>query len=495
MKDLNLIELTDLEKRYGKKEALTGINLTIGRGKIIGLLGPNGSGKTTLIKLLNGLLQPTSGEIKVNGKAPGVDSKKIISYLPDKMYFADWMKIADLMDFFEDFYEDFDRKKAEGMCETLKINTEAKVKSLSKGNKEKVQLVLVMCRKAQLYLLDEPIAGVDPAARDFILDTILNNYNEEGTVIISTHLIADIEKIMDEVIFIKEGNIVTYKSADDLREESGKSIDALFREISYRCIQRRGRSMLGKLIKYDLKALAKILAPLWGVLLVMGLIFGISIRSNLDGIGNTMIVFSLVVIVAVIVAIFVMNVIIVIQRFWNGLLQEEGYLMFTLPVTTRSLILSKVISALIISCGTALVISLLGVEIIAISPVKLMDTVTYFGNWVIKVHAGPWIGYGAVIAVVGLLSGIYHIYAAMVIGQLSNGNRFLFAFVAYAVLSIIVSLIGIPSMTNLDNMGSSLQNTFGFDSDLWIYLVENIVIIIIYHIVTEVILTKKLNLE
>ena len=238
MKDLNLIELTDLEKRYGKKEALTGINLTIGRGKIIGLLGPNGSGKTTLIKLLNGLLQPTSGEIKVNGKAPGIDSKKIISYLPDKMYFADWMKISDLMDFFEDFYEDFDRKKAEGMCDTLKINTEAKIKSLSKGNKEKVQLVLVMCRKAQLYLLDEPIAGVDPAARDFILDTILNNYNEEGTVIISTHLIADIEKIMDEVIFIKEGNIVTYKSADDLREESGKSIDALFREIFHTDVYR-----------------------------------------------------------------------------------------------------------------------------------------------------------------------------------------------------------------------------------------------------------------
>ena len=156
--------------------------------------------------------------------------------------------------------------------------------------------------------------------------------------------------------------------------------------------------MLGKLIKYDLKALAKILAPLWGVLLVMGIIFGISIRSNLEGIGNTMIVFSLVVIVAVIVAIFVVNVIIVIQRFWKGLLQEEGYLMFTLPVTTRSLILSKVISALIISCGTAFVISLLGVEIIAISPVKLMDTATYFGNWVIKVHAGPWIGYGAIIA-------------------------------------------------------------------------------------------------
>lgn len=210
--------------------------------------------------------------------------------------------------------------------------------------------------------------------------------------------------------------------------------------------------MLGKLIKYDLKALAKILAPLWGVLLVMGIIFGISIRSNLEGIGNTMIV-----------AIFVVNVIIVIQRFWKGLLQEEGYLMFTLPVTTRSLILSKVISALIISCGTAFVISLLGVEIIAISPVKLMDTATYFGNWVIKVHAGPWIGYGAIIAVVSLLSSIYHVYAAMVIGQLSNGNRFLFAFVAYAALSIIVSLIGIPTMESLGNMGSNLQNAFGFD--------------------------------
>lgn len=252
--------------------------------------------------------------------------------------------------------------------------------------------------------------------------------------------------------------------------------------------------MLGKLIKYDLKALARILAPLWGVLLVMGVIFGISIRSDLNGM-NVMIMLSLIVIFAVMVAIFVMNVIVVIQRFWKGLLQEEGYLMFTLPVTTRSLILSKVISALIISCGTALVISLLGIEIIAISPVKLMDTVTYFGNWVIEVNAGPWIGYGTVIAVVGLLSAIYHVYAAMVIGQLSNGNRFLCAFVAYAVLAIIVSLIGIPSLMNLGNTGSNLQNAFGFDSDLWTYLVENIVIIVIYHIVTEVILTKKLNLE
>lgn len=236
----NLITCTHLKKNYGKEAALNDVTLSIGTGKIIGLLGPNGSGKTTLIKLMNGLLQPTEGEVKINGKEPGIDSKAMISYLPDKMYFADWMKVSDLLDFFTDFYKDFDREKAEHMCETLGISQNTKMKKLSKGNKEKVQLVLVMCRKAQLYLLDEPIAGVDPAARDFILDTILNNYNEEGTVLISTHLIADIEKIMDEVIFIKNGEIVKYASADDLREESGKSIDMMFREMFHADVYQGG---------------------------------------------------------------------------------------------------------------------------------------------------------------------------------------------------------------------------------------------------------------
>lgn len=238
MKDL--ITCSHLQKSYGKKEALKDINLNIGKGKIIGLLGPNGSGKTTLLKLLNGLLQPNEGEILIQGTQPGIDSKRIISYLPDKMYFADWMKVSDLLDFFDDFYEDFDRKKAEEMCLMLKISLKDKMKKLSKGNKEKVQLILVMSRKAQLYLLDEPIAGVDPAARDFILDTILNNYNEEGSVLISTHLIADIEKIMDEVIFIKDGTILKHVAADDLREESGKSIDALFREMFHADVYRGG---------------------------------------------------------------------------------------------------------------------------------------------------------------------------------------------------------------------------------------------------------------
>lgn len=252
--------------------------------------------------------------------------------------------------------------------------------------------------------------------------------------------------------------------------------------------------MLGKLIKYDLKALGKILLPLWGTLIIVGLIFGISLRRGDNG-SNTMVAFSLILIIAIITAIFVLNVIIIIQRFWKGLLKEEGYLMFTLPVTTRSLILSKVLSALIISCGTMLVIGILGVEIVALSPLSLGNTVAHFGNWIIKVNAGPWISYGTIFAIVALLSSIYHVYTAMVIGQLSNNNRFLFSFVAYVGISIIVGLIGIPTLSSLGNVGDSLSHAFGFDSDLWIYLIENIVLVIVYHIITEILLTKKLNLE
>lgn len=227
----DLIECRNLQKNYGKKEVLKDINLHIQKGKIIGLLGPNGSGKTTLMKLMNGLLQPTQGEVLIGGMEPGEETKSIVSYLPDKMYFADWMKVKDLMEFFQDFYADFDRERAENMCASLGIPQNEKIKSLSKGTKEKVQLILVMCRKARVYLLDEPIAGVDPAARDYILDTILTNYNPEGTVIISTHLISDIEKILDEVILIREGTILSHAEVDDMREESGKSIDEMFRDM------------------------------------------------------------------------------------------------------------------------------------------------------------------------------------------------------------------------------------------------------------------------
>lgn len=226
-----LIKCRGVSKSYGRKIALDGVELEVGRGRIVGLLGPNGSGKTTLIKLLCGLLQPNRGELAVNGQKIGPETKAQISYLPDRMYFADWMKATDLFDLFRDFYRDFDYEKALAMCRSLGVDPKDKLKSMSKGTKEKVQLVLVMARKAQLYLLDEPIAGVDPAARDFILQTILTNYNEEGTVLISTHLISDIEKVLDEVVFLKEGWVMLHNTVDNIRENEGKSVDALFREI------------------------------------------------------------------------------------------------------------------------------------------------------------------------------------------------------------------------------------------------------------------------
>ena len=226
-----LIECRGLYKSYGLRPALSGVDLEVGPGRIVGLLGPNGSGKTTLIKLLCGLLQPTRGELAVDGSAIGPYTKSVVSYLPDRMYFADWMKASDLFDLFRDFYSDFQYEKAIDMCRSLGVDPGDRLKSMSKGTKEKVQLVLVMARNARLYLLDEPIAGVDPAARDFILRTILTNYNEEGTVLISTHLISDVEKVLDEAIFLKEGKIMLHATVDDIREREGKSVDALFREI------------------------------------------------------------------------------------------------------------------------------------------------------------------------------------------------------------------------------------------------------------------------
>lgn len=224
-----LLEIKNLTKRFGGNTALDGVNLSVGAGKIVGLLGPNGAGKTTLLKILSGLLQPDSGEVLICGQAPGKETKSLISYLPDRPYFGDWMRVTDVFKLFEEFYWDFDRNRAEALCRALKINMDVKIKSMSKGTKEKVQLILVMSRAAKLYLLDEPIAGVDPAARDLILDTIINNYNPESTVIISTHLIADVERVLDEVIFLQEGHVILQNQADDIRDREGKSVDELFR--------------------------------------------------------------------------------------------------------------------------------------------------------------------------------------------------------------------------------------------------------------------------
>lgn len=230
----NILECRNLVKFYPNCLALNAVNLTVPKGKIVGLLGPNGSGKSTIIKLANSLITPSSGQILINGMAPGIETKKIVSYLPERTYLNDWMTVNNMIDFFSDFYENFNRHKAYDMLQRLGVNPTQRLKTMSKGTKEKVQLILVMSREAALYLLDEPIGGVDPAARDYILDTIISNYNENATIIISTHLIADVEKVLDEVIFINQGSIVLTSTVDDIREKENKSVDALFREV-FRC--------------------------------------------------------------------------------------------------------------------------------------------------------------------------------------------------------------------------------------------------------------------
>ena len=231
---MSILQCRNLSKKYGATEALRGIDLELEAGRIVGLLGPNGSGKTTFIKLANGLLKPSEGEILIDGNSPGRETKAEVAYLPDRDFLPDYMSVSQLIKYYSDFFSDMNTAKAEEMLRSLDLDKDMKLKKMSKGTKEKVQLILTMSRDAKVYFLDEPIAGVDPAARDYILRTIITNYNPDALVVISTHLIADVENVLDDVVFIKEGSIVLHKEADVIREEEAKSIDGLFREV-FKC--------------------------------------------------------------------------------------------------------------------------------------------------------------------------------------------------------------------------------------------------------------------
>lgn len=231
---MSILQCRNLSKKYGATEALRGIDLELEAGRIVGLLGPNGSGKTTFIKLANGLLKPSEGEILIDGNRPGKETKAEVAYLPDRDFLPDYMSVSQLIKYYSDFFSDMNTAKAEEMLRSLDLDKDMKLKKMSKGTKEKVQLILTMSRDAKVYFLDEPIAGVDPAARDYILRTIITNYNPDALVVISTHLIADVENVLDDVVFIKEGSIVLHKEADVIREEEAKSIDGLFREV-FKC--------------------------------------------------------------------------------------------------------------------------------------------------------------------------------------------------------------------------------------------------------------------
>lgn len=229
-----ILECRNLTKKYGNFSALSSLDLTLEKGQIIGLLGPNGSGKTTLIKLINGLITPTEGSVLISGLTPGPESKELVSYLPDRTYLNRHMRVREIVDFYMDFYKDFSMERAFSMLDSLDIDPKARLSSLSRGTREKVQLVLVMSRQAGLYVLDEPLGGVDPAARDYILHTILTNYSEDASILISTHLIADIENILDRVLFLQKGHLALNASVDEIRGEYGKSVDTLFREV-FKC--------------------------------------------------------------------------------------------------------------------------------------------------------------------------------------------------------------------------------------------------------------------
>lgn len=232
--ELPVLQITNLHKSYGSHSVLEGVSFCIPRGKIVGLLGPNGCGKSTIMKLIAGLILLSKGEILIDGMAPGQKTKSLISYLPERSYLNDWMRISDLLSFFHDFYSDFDLERAKQMLADLNIALNDRLKTMSKGTKEKVQLVLVMSRRARLYLLDEPIGGVDPAARDYILNTILKNFEEDSSILISTHLIQDVEAVFDRALFLNQGKIVIDGEVDEIREKYGKSIDGLFREV-FKC--------------------------------------------------------------------------------------------------------------------------------------------------------------------------------------------------------------------------------------------------------------------
>ena len=227
-------ECVSLSKSFGSVRALENVNIQLQPGRVVGLLGPNGSGKTTLIKLANGLLTPSEGQVLIYGQRPGPTTKALVSYLPDKLHLPEWMSAEQLINMYADFYADFDREKAGEMLERLDLSSRKKLSQMSKGTKEKVQLILTMSRKAKLYLLDEPIGGVDPATRDYILDTIIRNYDPDAVVMISTHLISDVENVLDEVIFVNQGKILLQSGVDEIREKHGKSVDALFREV-FKC--------------------------------------------------------------------------------------------------------------------------------------------------------------------------------------------------------------------------------------------------------------------
>ena len=521
----NLVEIVNLTKKYGANVAVNNLTVSLPKGKIIGLLGPNGSGKTTLIKMLNGLLTPTEGTIMIDGNYVGPATKSKVAYLPDRTYLTMNQTIREILDFFQDFYTDFSRERAEEMLKSLGIDPSVKMRTLSKGTKEKVQLILVMSRNASLYILDEPIAGVDPAARDYILRTIINNYNPEATVLISTHLIEDVEQVLDEVIFMRYGQLVLYTSVDNIREEKGKSV------------LQGGVRMLGKLMKYEWKNIWKA-----GTLMLLGMfivtVIGCVVlqmpgvaeffdSNDVNGVQTWLMISSFVATLILYVIMLLAStwgmLIFLGIRFYRSMYTDEGYLSHTLPVTANQLFLSKILVSgvwyLFISIGIGISVVALVVSLMTglLNIGELSSVLTqYNGNiWEFLADAFYELGrtyeeemginllhYGITLLltyVAGPFITMVTLFGALTIGQLSSKHKGLMGILAYAGLTILSSIIGSTVQsafmfgTNVMSSSGGFSVTTNMVYD--INVITSLLIAAIMYGVSYYIMNRKLNLD
>ena len=482
-----ILECRNLTKCYDNKIALNKINLSLERGKIIGLLGPNGSGKTTLIKLLNGLLVPTDGSIFVDGHTPGIETKKIVSYLPERTYLSMHMKVSEIINYFSDFYSDFDRSRAYDMLKHLNINPTDRLHTMSKGTKEKIQLILVMSRRASLYCLDEPIAGVDPAARDYILSTILNNYDENATILISTHLISDVENILDDVVFIQNGQIRLCDSVDNIRFNQGKSVSLLLVILHAVLIV---YTVIGRIGIFIAERVQSFVSPessrLWGI------------AGAFYIIGFILFIFAIVIATTVYLAV----------RIQKNLFSDEGYLTHTLPVKPTQLLWSKVFVI-----WTWSVIDFICVVISVFTLITYKDTLpeilkgasTFFGTLFGSFGFTNWLE-----EVITLLAGLAQYFGfytmlllfAMCLGNLFKNHKILGTILSFFGLNMVLSFLNtmitfmIPGLSPFMQANITSDNLAVYSSRLMIFtLVWNILFSVIFFLGSRYILTKKLNLD
>ena len=500
-----ILECKDLTKYYDRALGLDHLSLRLEPGRIVGLLGPNGSGKTTLLKIANGLLTPSSGQLLIDGKAPGPDTRRLVSYLPERTYLSDWMTVVQLLDFFCDFYPDFDREAAEHMLTALEISPTQRIKQMSKGTREKVQLILVMSRRTRLYLLDEPIGGVDPATRDYIIHTILTNFNPDSTLLISTHLIADVERILDDVVFISRGQLVLHQSVDQIRQERGCSVDDLFRRCSV---------MLSKLLKYELRASGRILLPVYALLLASAGCCSLFYKLAADhpyrtGAASVLMGLLMMAFWIFVVATGAITALLMIYRFYKNYMTDEGYLMFTLPVNRHQLIWAKLLSALLYTAASAVAVTLS--ILLVLLPIadwsgfwgdlgELLSSITeslHFGV------PGPllllWI---AVLAILTVFSGFLMVYAAIALGHSFSNHKILLSVVFFIAFSLAMQAAGLSSFAFQLTVGEQIIETSGSAASLLdgtrflvIDSIETLVACGVFYTLTWYNLQKRLNLQ